>query len=138
MTPTATPDHTDAVKGSYGIFRFINPSRSSSPDPKRKALLLALHNLQNLQGQVTHPATQEQSRFSTFINSRDQASPCEELHRAAANGNGIWEAKILARYQRRMGETANAIGWLVGSLGFHSSRGLGRPIPWGGSLDVAP
>jgi hypothetical protein len=91
MTPTATPDHTDAVKGSYGIFRFINPSRSSSPDPKRKALLLALHNLQNFQGQVphpatqenfqgqvTHPATQEQSRFSTFINSRDQASPCEE------------------------------------------------------------
>ena len=136
MTPTATPDHTDAVKGSYGIFRFINPSRSSSPDPKRKALLLALHNLQNFQGQVTHPATQEQSRFSTFINSRDQASPCEELDRAAANG--IWEAKILARYQRRMGETANAIGWLVGSLGFHSSRGLGRPIPWGGSLDVAP
>ena len=97
MTPTATPDHTDAVKGSYGIFRFINPSRSSSPDPKRKALLLALHNLQNLQGQnlqgqVTHPATQEQSRFSTFINSRVQASPCEELDRAAANGNGIWEA----------------------------------------------
>lgn len=94
----------------------------------------------NLQGQVTHPATQEQSRFSTFINSRDQASLCEEVDRAAAaaNGNGIWEAQILARYQRRMGETANAIGWLVGSLGFHSSRGLGRPIPWGGSLDVAP
>ena len=70
----------------------------------------------NLQGQVTHPATQEQSRFSTFINSRDQASPCEELDRAAANGNGIWEAQILARYQRRMGETANTIGRLVGSL----------------------
>ena len=92
MTPTATPDHTDAGKGSYGIFHVINPSRSSSPDPKRKALLLALHNLQNLQGQVTHPATQEQSRFSTFINSRVQASPCEELDRAAATGNGIWEA----------------------------------------------
>ena len=70
----------------------------------------------NLQGQVTHPATQEQSRFSTFINSRVQASPCEELDRAAANGNGIWEAQILARYQRRMGETANTIGRLVGSL----------------------
>lgn len=94
----------------------------------------------NLQGRVTHPATQEQSRFSTFINSQDQASPCEELDRAAAaaNGNGIWEAQILAHYPRRLGETANAIGWLVGSLGFHSSRGLGRPIPWGGSLDVAP
>jgi hypothetical protein len=29
----------------------------------------------NLQGQVTHPATQEQSRFSTIINSRDRPSP---------------------------------------------------------------
>ena len=92
----------------------------------------------NLQGLVTHPATQEQSRLSTIINSREQPSPREELDRAAANGKGIWEAQILARYQRRMGETANAIGWLVGSMGFHSSRGLERPIPWGGSLDVAP
>jgi hypothetical protein len=72
------------------------------------------------------------------MNSRDQPSPRKELDRAAANGNGIWEAQILTRYPRRMGETANAIGWLVGSLGFHSSLGLGRPIPWGGSLDVAP
>jgi len=72
------------------------------------------------------------------MNSRDQPSPRKEHDRAAANGNGIWEAQILTRYQRRMGETDNAIGWLVGSLGFHSSRGLGRPIPWGSSLDVAP
>jgi REP element-mobilizing transposase RayT len=30
----------------------------------------------------------------------------EELDRAAATGNGIWEAEILARYERRMGDVS--------------------------------